>query len=124
MVAILNLTQHVASGEQRDAGVYDPIPSVQAEVSRLLTFDHLPTEGEIAFRARELARVATNHDVLHVMIGGAPYLMGPLVEALATEWPPIQALFAFSQRESIEEVLPDGSTRKTAVFRHKGFVPA
>ncbi len=36
----------------------------------------------------------------------------------------ITPLYAFTRRESVEEVLPDGSTRKTAVFRHAGFIPA
>ena len=36
----------------------------------------------------------------------------------------IRPLYAFSVRESVEETLPDGSVRKVAVFRHKGFVEA
>ena len=30
--------------------------------------------------------------------------------------------YAFSRRESVEEVQADGSVRKTAVFRHAGFI--
>ena len=56
------------------------------------------------------------------MIGGAPFLMATLADELAKA--SIYALFAFSTRESVEQVQPDGSVRKTAVFRHQGFVPA
>jgi len=30
--------------------------------------------------------------------------------------------YDFSRRESVEEVQADGSVRKTAVFRHAGFI--
>lgn len=56
------------------------------------------------------------------MIGGAPFLMAPLEGALRTRG--VIPLYAFSVRESVEEALPDGSVRKTQVFRHAGFVPA
>lgn len=56
------------------------------------------------------------------MIGGAMWLMAPL--AAAVEARGIEALFAFSRRESVEEPHADGSIRKTAIFRHVGFVPA
>ena len=36
----------------------------------------------------------------------------------------IEPLYAFSVRESTEEVQADGSVRKVAVFKHAGFIPA
>jgi hypothetical protein len=59
---------------------------------------------------------------LSAMIGGAPYLMSALEEALDTQG--IGAVYAFSVRESTEQTAPDGSVRKVNVFRHAGFVPA
>ena len=34
----------------------------------------------------------------------------------------VKPLYAFSKREVVEEQLPDGSVRKTQVFKHLGFV--
>jgi hypothetical protein len=56
------------------------------------------------------------------MIGGALWLMGPLTRKLKEErYLPV---YAFSVRESEEEILPDGSVKKVNIFKHKGFVPA
>jgi len=57
-----------------------------------------------------------------VMIGGAPYLMGPLTNVLKGLH--LDVLFAFTQRESVEVPQEDGSIKKVAVFRHTGFVKA
>lgn len=139
---ILNLTQHTATPEQIAAGVVEPTPEQRAEIVRLLTFDELPDSDDIRDRAYELALIARqiidakfaqmsreerDLELRHgsgicAMIGGAPFLMAALADELAKV--SIHALFAFSMRESIEDVQPDGSVRKTAVFRHKGFVPA
>ena len=59
---------------------------------------------------------------LHAMIGGALWLMAPLAAALREQG--IEAVFAFSVRETEEQKQADGSVRKVAVFRHAGFVPA
>jgi hypothetical protein len=131
---IINLTQHPASPEQVSAGVVDlPEP---AELRRLLTFDDLPSPGEVADRAAQIAALAVETrdrlrgsdsaddwitaENLAAMIGGAPFLMGPLEAALRAE--SIRPEFAFSRRESVEETQADGSVRKVAAFRHLGFV--
>jgi len=119
---ILNLTQHSPSAEQVEAGVFEPPQAMKEEVKNLLTFTDLPTAGEIGERASHLAALAAEQGARAAMIGGAPYLMGPLETALKARG--ITPLFAFTVRESREEVLPDGSTRKVAVFRHLGFVEA
>lgn len=119
-MAILNLTQHVATEDQLAAGVFEP--SDKAEVQRLLTFEALPTEGEIFSRALALAELAAEAGAAFAMIGGAPFLMAPLEEALMGMG--IAPLYAFSRRETAEEMLPDGSVKKVQVFRHAGFVPA
>lgn len=120
---IVNLTQHPATPEQLSAGVVD-LPTAEREVlGRLLTFDDLPTREDVSDRAAAVAMLAAtafeDHPV-QAMIGGAPYLMAPLEAALTNQG--IQPVYAFSVRESVEAVQPDGSIRKVNVFRHGGFV--
>ncbi len=55
-------------------------PDLRVELSRMLTVDELPSRGEIEERCAEIARLARTKPT--VMIGGAPWLMGPLVKAL------------------------------------------
>jgi hypothetical protein len=140
-IMIVNMTQHPATVEQLAAGVFDPTPEERAEIVALLTFDTLPEKGEIEERAEELALTALailaarfrslskseqeqllDRDGLsyYAMIGGAPYLMPHLEQEMVGAG--VNPLYAFSTRESVEETLPDGSVKKTAVFRHKGFV--
>ena len=54
-----------------------------------------------------------------VMIGGPPYLMPYLVHSLLERH--LEAVFAFSKRESAETVQGD-KVIKTSVFKHVGFV--
>ena len=124
---MLNLTQHHATQEQLAAGVIDPTGEVAADIRELLTFEQIPSRDEIADRARHLADLARavldrtdSGDV--VMIGGAPYLMAALERALAAHG--IEACYAFSVRESVEQTQTDGSVRKVNSFRHTGFVSA
>ena len=118
MKKILNLTQHAASAEQVSAGVVEPDDKAAVQVA--LTFSSLPTREEIVARAKTLAEIATAAGAPAAMVGGAPYLMGPLEEALRVEG--VTPLYAFSRRESVEMTLPDGSVKKTMVFRHLGFI--
>jgi len=48
--------------------------------------------------------------------------MAPLERALRSS--DLIPLYAFSRRESVEEVADDGTVTKRSVFRHSGFVPA
>lgn len=115
---ILNLTQHTATAEQAQAGVVEP--SDKAFVVAQLNFDELPSQDDIAGRAKNLANFAKANKAQAVMIGGAPYLMSALeLELLACD---IKPLYAFSVRESVETTQADGTVVKTAVFKHKGFV--
>ena len=120
MSSTLNLTQHEASDSQIAAGVVD-LPAASREALKgLLTFDGLPARPEIIARAAAIAELAEEHGAEHVMIGGAPYLMGALERALTDRG--IAPRFAFSRRESVEVQQPDGSVRKVGVFQHLGFV--
>ena len=108
---ILNLTQHYATEDQIKAGVYD----LQGEA--------LPDSEEVNARAEKIAAIASQTQKTGlVMIGGALWLMYPLIKALVKRG--LTPLFAYSERETVEEPQEDGSVKKIAVFRHKGFVPA
>lgn len=115
---ILNLTQHPATPEQIAAGVIEP--ANKDAVRRLLTFDEIPSRADIAARAAALAEIADGHDA--AMIGGAPYLMGALEDALKKKG--VAPLYSFTRREVVEKTASDGSVVKTAVFRHAGFIEA
>lgn len=121
-----NLTQHTATSDQLEAGVVEMAPADKAVVISLLTFDTLPDRGEINGRAEllglRLCKLADESGDRDVMIGGAPFFMGPLTERLQAYG--LNVFFAFSARESVDETQADGSVRKVAVFRHKGFVEA
>ena len=125
---IVNLTQHAASIDQIAAGVLDLPADQRAILTKALTFESLPTRGEIVAAAEVIAGLAASAGPApHIlpdaaMIGGAMWLMAPLAAAIESRG--IESLFAFSQRESVEESQPDGSVRKIAVFRHVGFVSA
>lgn len=120
MKNILNLTQHTPTPDQVAAGVCES--SSKQEVQTLLTFDELPSAEEVWARARALAQVARREGASFAMIGGAPFLMGPLEAVLKEEG--IAPLYSFTRREAGEEPDGMGGVRKTQVFRHVGFIEA
>ena len=121
---IINCTQHRATPEQLALGVTDfPEPS-RSELVRLLTFEELPTIDIIHERAKNICALVDNtfKDVTPkvLLLGGAPFLMGTLERHIIFRgWKPV---YAFSQRESVEELQADGTVKKTSVFKHAGFV--
>jgi len=119
---MMNLTQHPATPEQLEAGVRDLPPAARERLMALLTFDAPPTDREIITRAWRIAELADGRPDRTAMIGGVPFLMSSLEAAL--EDVGIGTFYAFSRRESVEELQPDGSVRKVGVFRHAGFVEA
>ena len=74
-----------------------------------------PTGGEAFDRMTGFAR----NSGLKAMIGGLPAMMRPLEEALVAVG--VMPVYAVSERESVEQTMPDGSVRKVNVFRHVGF---
>lgn len=117
---IINLTQHEATPAQVEAGVV-PLPERAWMAKGELTFDVPPDLQEMRDRAALMVSVLRDsvaHEIEAVMIGGAPFFMPVLTDALRANG--IKVLFAFSVRESRD--LPDG--RKVSVFRHLGFVEA
>lgn len=115
-MTIINLTMHPASASQKEAGVQEP--QDKGAVKALLLFRGIPSREEIGRRAQGLAALASGSE--GAMIGGAPYLMGPLAAALKKMG--IMPLFSFTERKSAEVTQPDGTTRKVSVFEHLGFV--
>ena len=121
-MTILNLTQHPATEEQIAAGVVDLSPDDRALLAQALTFDEVPDQSVLNTRATTIALMAAGHSsgARSAMIGGAPYFMRPLEQALWDQ--NIRPLYAFSIRESIERPRPSGAVEKVTVFRHAGFV--
>ena len=111
---VIILTQHAATVEQVQAGVFEP--ANKSEVQNLLTFSSCPSKEETRERAKKLAVIAKESGASAAMIGGAPWLMAPLERALEAEG--IEVLYSFTQRMSEEQVMPDGTVKKTQVFRH------
>ena len=128
---ILNLTQHLATPDQKDAGVVDLPELGRQQLQKLITFETLPDDTELSDRAYAVASLAAQYielmtltdgePVNTVLIGGAPYFMVPLEIALAHAG--LFAVYAFSVRESVETHNPDGTVTKRNVFKHAGFVP-
>ena len=137
-MTILNLTQHNATPAQITSGVVDLVGSDKDLLVKLLTFNTLPTVEEIESRAQKIAYIASDlyieeknnwiesgldeddFEEYHAMIGGAPFLMGPLEVALKKF--DIIPVYAFSVRDSVDVKQADGSVKKTAIFNHGGFV--
>ena len=123
---VLNLTQHAATADQIAVGVYDLSVEDRKTLSNLLTFDDLPSVADLEARAAKIADFAAYRvepddvDDCWVMVGCASWFAGWLESALRQEG--ITPLHAFSRREAVDVKQPDGSTIKTAVFRHVGFV--
>lgn len=114
MDKILNLTQHPASEEQKEVGVFEP--EDKQKVQNLLTFEEIPDKSTLRKCAEKIAIIAKSADVDKAMIGGAPFFMAPLEAALVLEG--ITPLYAFSKRVSKEN--EDGE--KISIFKHLGFV--
>lgn len=121
---IINMTQHKATSEQVAAGVIDLEEYARTLLTKQLTFDDIPSVGEISSRASYIADMAamycSDECCKHAMIGGAPFFMSTLESKLMLIG--ITPIYAFSKRESKEMTEPDGSVRKINVFRHLGFV--
>ena len=116
---IINLTQHIATPEQIEAGVIDLQGEDLTQLKKLLNFVGMPTNGDIHDRAFDIARIADQSGAEAAMIGGAPYLMPHLQKALQARG--IAVFYAFSERVSVERVV-DGVVVKTNEFKHVGFV--
>ena len=117
MNQILNLTQHFATPAQTQAGVHEPV--FKSQVQNLITFDSIPTEMGMRSRAQKLAYMTKEDGYQVAMIGGASFFMAILEDELKKQG--IKPVYAFSQRESVDKEMSDGSVQKVNVFKHIGF---
>lgn len=128
---ILNLTQHPATPDQIAQGVVDLAGDDIVSLKALLNFEELPSPDELPSRAIQVVEIAiavssyfstrTMKGVIsECMIGGAPFFMRPLEQALLMAG--FRPVYAFSRRVVEEVIQTDGTVRKVAVFRHEGFV--
>lgn len=125
---IINATQHLATEEQRAAGVIDLDGATCERVKEYMTFDSIPDHEDLHYFAaaiiEEIVRFAKEHGLTPkstcLMLGGAPFFMSALERACKSS--DIDYVYAFSQRKSVEKQLPDGTVVKQNVFKHLGFV--
>jgi len=115
---ILNLTQHMTTPEQARQGVFEP--EDKDFVRKVLTFSGISDRASVNARALVLSDIALSNGCGHVMIGGAPYLMKPLEEAM--DKISVNVLFSFSERVTTETIAEDGSVMKVSQFKHIGFI--
>lgn len=116
---VVNLTQHNPTAAQMDAGVLTRDQYQESEMKQLLTFASIPDRVEIGYRVNAIVRIAKESGCEAAMIGGAPYLMGPLEKGL--RFARITPLYSFTERKSIE-IEKDGVVSKSVVFEHIGWV--
>ena len=121
---IWNLTQHDPTPEQKEEGVGPKLGSIV----QFLTFETLEEARPASRESRAYNIVETFMDEYNpqrgskVMVGGANFLMEPLVRILyANGFNPV---YSFTQRKSEEVSQPDGSVKKVSTFKHVGFVEA
>ena len=119
--SMINLTQHAATEEQIKAGVVDLPAEIRRELAAYLNFDaaQLVAAGDdapdlIDYRAQAITALAAEQFATGryggdatAMIGGAPWLMGPLERALASAG--FGVAYAVSDRVSVETVQADGT---------------
>lgn len=117
---IINLTQHNLTKEQLQ-GAAEVGNDVRDEVIKLITFSGLPTAGEIKGNASRLAEICRDMHASHAVIGGAPYFMGPLEQALRRVG--VTPLYAFTERVAVEVTDPvTGEVTKTSKFNFAGWI--
>ena len=122
-ITIWNATQHAATADQVAQGVKDLPEVLRKDLSQALTFDEVPNYDELYFRSIVIIGVLQDAGLQQgdkVMVGGAPFLMEELCRLLRVNG--YKPVFAFSKRESVERMLPDGTVQKVAIFKHLGFV--
>ena len=117
---IINLTQHQLTSQQL-VGAVEVGADIRDEVIKLITFSGCPTAEVIKSNASRLAEICRDMHASHAVIGGAPYFMGPLEQALRRAG--IVPLYAFSERVAVEVTNPEtGEVTKTSRFNFAGWI--
>ena len=115
MNKIVNLTQHIASDEQIIEGVFDLEDN--KELKALLTFNAPPTLLEMQHRAETITALAVASGATIAMVGGAPYFMTWLENALSGMG--IKTVYSFTERVAVEN---PATGEKMSIFKHTGWV--
>jgi hypothetical protein len=128
-MTVINCTQHLTTEDQRKDNIVDLPEEFRCHIQQLLTFETLPSRKTLGNRAElivnELLAYSSqweNRQDLYgkyVMIGGAPFFMSYLHNALVEVG--AVPVYAFSQRKSVDEVV-DGTVVKRSVFCYEGLV--
>lgn len=121
---IVNLTQFDETQAQILEGVFSMSDEDKAKVRELITFEEIPTVEEMRKRAHEISFIAYGYlaqrGATHAMISGAPYFAKYLEQELRDSG--LTPIYSFSKRRSETRIMPDGSTKVTAMFEHAGWV--
>ena len=126
---ILNFTKHALTKEQLYSLVEEGFSLNDIEIEApewlkdRLTFTDCPSREDIVLRAQTLANYAESLKATVVILGGAPFFMGALETALVERGiKPRYSFYAFTERVVEETTNPDGTSIKTSVFTHSGWV--
>lgn len=130
MAKFFSIMQHLLSDEQRKEVSTLGLDIVELKVARKDDFNQLldvpadPLLGREWFveRAQAIASAVGGFEQADVVLAmGQPQLAAAIQgEARKAGAYNVEAV---SERQSVEQVQPDGSTKKTAIFVHKGFRP-
>lgn len=115
---IANITQHSATQEQIAEGIFDLFPEDRERLNKLLTFSPQYTKVDLQEAAQGVVCILREYDCYAAMIGGLPAFMPVLERAMIEAGMAVS--YARSERVSVDQQMPDGTVRKTAVFRHAG----
>lgn len=115
---VVNLTQHLATKEQIEEGVFDLPEGLREKLVKALIFPAQYTKADLEVAAQEVVNLVKEVDNFRVMIGGMPSLMPVLEKALIKEG--VAVSYARTERVSVDQAQADGSVKKVSVFQHAG----
>ena len=126
-IIIINVTQHSVTNDQindlenkfKEIAILNPGGDM---FRNSLTFTNMPSKEELSKVAKKIANDAFTMGASYAIVAGAPYLMAHLEKEFFRL--NIVPLYSFSERVSQEIKEPDGSVRKTNIFKHVGFIEA
>ncbi len=111
---LLNCTNHTTTAKQTAMGIVDPSQEDMTLLHKAITYDTIPTAEEIKGTCKVLLDLVKKYECDGALIGGALFLIGEEERTLFEH--NYCTAYAFTKRISKEEVLPDGSVRKTSIF--------